>query len=138
MPRSKIAAVALGFGFVALVIWRVFVWRDPNYLYEEEFKLTASWGMTPTEEMGTTLWLLVDSPCAGAELDDQGYEIGMRLVREGAPDARVDFPLERRESGLAIEVRHPRIAAKGEDVQYTLYGAGGVVTDQWTLIPTID
>ena len=65
-------------------------------------------------------------------------EIGLRLVREGAPDARVDFPLEQRDSGLAIEVRHPRIAAKGEGVRYTLYGASGVVADQWTLTPTID
>ena len=138
MAKQGIASIALGLGLTCLVIWRVFIWRDPNYLYQDEFTVTATWGMTPTEEMGSTLWLLVDAPCAGAEVDDQGYEIGIRLVREDAPDARVDFPLEERDTGLAIEVRHPRIAAKGEGVQYTVYGAGDVVTDRWTLRPTID
>lgn len=137
MNRSLLLPIAAAL-VVVLAVWRVFFWQNPNYLYAEEFKMTWSLGMTPTDEMGNLLVFDLYADCAGIEVDDRGLEIDMRLVRAGAPDVQPDFPLQEHEHGMAVEVRHPRVAAKGQGVVYTLYDADDVVVEQWTLTPTID
>ena len=60
------------------------------------------------------------------------------LLRADAPDVQADFPLTLEEKGPTVVFEHPRVASKGQGVQYTLYGKGDEIAHQWTVTPTVD
>lgn len=133
----------LGAAACLYFVWRGVFAADPNYLHADEFKVEMSSSSRPTAEtMGMRIRFghIEGGPeaCAGIEVEDRGMEVELRLVRADAPDVQADFPLTITEKGPTVVFEHPRVAGKGQGVQYTFYGKGGEIAEQWTVTPTID
>ena len=136
--KRLLITLAAAVGAAFLVAHFVFE-RDPNYLHADEFLLEMGSSHRPTDStMGVTLRFERIEPCIGADIEDRGMEIDLRLVREGAPRVQPDAPLVQTEKGPTISFEHPRVAQKGSPVTYTLYGPGDTVAHRWTVTPTID
>ena len=139
---KKLIAV-VGTATCLFFVWRTWFAADPNYLHAAEFRLELSSSSRPTDgKMGMLLRFehIEGGPeaCAGIEVVDRGMEVDLRLVRADAPDVQADFPLTLEEKGPTVVFEHPRVAAKGQGVQYTLYGKDDEIAHQWTVTPTID